>query len=75
MEKSDILYRLTQAVIDMDATRAAAAAAAVIQHNVDPMRQLLKVSQREWIRSTNSLKTKNILCQKYFCSRCHECGN
>ena len=42
MEKSDIFYRLTQAVIDMDATRAAAAAAAVIQHNVDPYEAIIE---------------------------------
>ena len=42
MEKSDIFYRLTQAVIDMDATRAAEAAAAVIQHNVDPYEAIIE---------------------------------
>lgn len=42
MEKSDIIYRLTQAVIDMDATRAAEAAAAVIQHNVDPYEAIIE---------------------------------
>ena len=42
MENSDIFYRLTQAVIDMDATRAAAAAAAVIQHNVDPYEAIIE---------------------------------
>ena len=35
-------YRLTQAVIDMDATRAAEAAAAVIQHNVDPYEAIIE---------------------------------
>jgi len=42
MEKSDIFYRLTRAVIDMDATRAAEAAAAVIQHNVDPYEAIIE---------------------------------
>ena len=42
MENSDIFYRLTQAVIDMDATRAAEAAAAVIQHNVDPYEAIIE---------------------------------
>jgi len=42
MEKSDIFYRLTQAVIDMDATRAAEAAAAVIQYNVDPYEAIIE---------------------------------
>jgi len=42
MEKSDIFYRLTQAVIDMDATRAAEAAAAVIQCNVDPYEAIIE---------------------------------
>jgi corrinoid protein of di/trimethylamine methyltransferase len=42
MEKSDILYRLAQAVIDMDATRATEAAAAVIQHNVDPYEAIIE---------------------------------
>ena len=42
MEKSDIICRLTQAVIDMDATRAAEAAAAVIQHNVDPYEAIIE---------------------------------
>lgn len=42
MEKSDIFYRLTQAVIDMDAIRAAEAAAAVIQHNVDPYEAIIE---------------------------------
>jgi len=42
MEKSDIFYRLTQAVIDMDAARAAEAAAAVIQHNVDPYEAIIE---------------------------------
>lgn len=42
MEKSDILFRLTQAVIDMDATRAAEAAAAIIQHNVDPYEAIIE---------------------------------
>ena len=42
MEKSDIFYRLTQAVIDMDATRAAEAAAAVIQHNIDPYEAIIE---------------------------------
>ncbi|HHT9113626.1 MAG: corrinoid protein [Planctomycetes bacterium] len=42
MEKSDIFCRLTQAVIDMDATRAAEAAAAVIQHNVDPYEAIIE---------------------------------
>ncbi len=42
MEKSDILFRLTQAVIDMDATSAAEAAAAIIQHNVDPYEAIIE---------------------------------
>ncbi len=42
MGKSDIFYRLTQAVIDMDATRAAEAAAAVIQHHVDPYEAIIE---------------------------------
>ena len=42
MENSDIFYCLTQAVIDMDATRAAEAAAAVIQHNVDPYEAIIE---------------------------------
>ena len=42
MEKSDIICRLTQAVIDMDATRAAEAAAAVIQYNVDPYEAIIE---------------------------------
>jgi dimethylamine corrinoid protein len=42
MEKSDIIYRLTQAVIDMDATRAAEAAVAVIQHNIDPYEAIIE---------------------------------
>ncbi len=42
MGKSDIIYRLTQAVIDMDATRAAEAAAAVIQHHVDPYEAIIE---------------------------------
>jgi len=42
MEKLDIFYRLTQAVIDMDATRAAEAAAAVIQYNVDPYEAIIE---------------------------------
>src|SRR3989304_4288812 len=42
MEKSEIFYRLTRAVIDMDATRAAEAAAAVIQYNVDPYEAIIE---------------------------------
>ncbi len=36
MEKSDILYRLAQAVIDMDATRTVSLAAEAIQNKIDP---------------------------------------
>ena len=77
MEKSDIIYRLTQAVIDMDATRAAAeAAAAVIQYNVDPYEAIIEGLAKGMDKVNELFENEEYFVPEILpLCRCDECRN